>query len=294
MKREFPVVCFGEILWDILPSGEEAGGAPMNVAYHLTKHGVDTTLISKIGNDDRGKQLLEVLKKNNVSTGYIQVDHNHQTGIVYAKPGANHEMAYDIVHPVAWDFIEWSDDLQNLVSQSEFFIHGSLGARSEFSRNTLLKLLEGANKRVFDINIRPPHFSKELALELMKGTNILKLNEAELNSISAWFGDYKTVDEQIKNVQDQLQIPIVIVTRGEHGALVSAEGTIYSHPGYKVLVADTVGSGDAFLAGFLYQVLQGEPVQQALNFACASGAIVASYVGACPGYETSELIGLMV
>jgi fructokinase len=198
-------------------------------------------------------------------------------------------MTYEIVQPVAWDFIEWTEDIQNLVEQSDFFVHGSLGARSDVSRNTLFRLLESAQKRVFDINIRLPYFDKQLALELLKDVHILKLNEAELNLLTGWFGDFRSLVDQVKIVQDELNIPFVIVTRGEHGAMVNAEGIIFEHPGYKVLVADTVGSGDAFLAGFLCKTLQRAPVQQALNFACASGALVASYAGACPNYQTTEI-----
>jgi fructokinase len=120
------------------------------------------------------------------------------------------------------------------------------------------------------------------------------LNESELSLLAEWYGDYSTMVEQIKIVQDELDIPFVIVTRGEHGAMINAQGSIYEHPGYKVLVADTVGSGDAFLAGFLYQTLEGAPVQQALNFACACGALVASYAGACPNYQVSEIKQFMI
>lgn len=289
MEPHYPVVCFGEILWDILPSGEEAGGAPMNVAYHLTKHGVNTALVSKIGHDDRGKQLVELLQKQSVVTDFIQSDNVHQTGVVHARPGLNHEMTYEIVQPVAWDFIEWNEDIQKLVEQAQYFVHGSLSARSEVSRNTLLSLLECSQKRVFDINIRPPHFDKKLSLQLLHGVHILKLNEAELNLLAGWYGDYNSMVDQLNKVQDELDIPFVIVTRGERGAMINAKGAIYEHPGYKVLVADTVGSGDAFLAGFLYQTLEGLPVQQALNFACASGALVASYAGACPAYQVEEI-----
>jgi fructokinase len=100
--------------------------------------------------------------------------------------------------------------------------------------------------------------------------------------------------DQVKKVQDELNIPFVIVTRGENGALINAQGSIFEHPGYKVQVADTVGSGDAFLAGFLYQTLEGVPVQEALNFACASGALVASYTGACPDYQQVEIRKLII
>jgi fructokinase len=294
MNDQYPVVCFGEILWDILPSGEEAGGAPMNVAYHLTRHGINTALISRIGSDDHGNKLLNLLQKQSVVTNYIQSDKIHQTGVVYAHPGLNHEMTYEIVQPVAWDFIEWNEDIQKIVENAGFFVHGSLGARSETSRNTLLSLLECTQKRVFDINIRPPYFDKKLALQLLHGVHILKLNESELNLLAGWYGQHNTMIDQVKQVQDELDIPFVMVTRGEHGAMINAQGSIFEHPGYKVLVADTVGSGDAFLAGFLYQALEGASVQQALNFACASGALIASYAGACPDYQAAEVRKLII
>src|SRR5687768_1721015 len=117
------VVCFGEILWDLLPSGEQPGGAPMNVAYHLHKLGLPPALISRIGVDTRGEQLVGLLQQWGLTTQYIQKDRGAPTGIVYAHPNEQHEVSYEIVQPVAWDFIECSNDLIDLVQQSRYFIY---------------------------------------------------------------------------------------------------------------------------------------------------------------------------
>lgn len=292
-SSQYSVVCYGEVLWDILPSGEQAGGAPMNVAYHLNNLGVDTALISKTGADDYGNRLRKEMKRRCVPTDFVQLDEMHKTGLVYAHPNEQHEVTYEIVQPVAWDFIEWKEELHRLVQQSRFFVYGSLSARSETSRNTLFQLLEGASKKVLDINIRPPHFHKDLALQLLRGVDILKLNESELQLLAGWYGSNNNLKEQVAVLQDRLNVPVIIVTRGGQGAMVYAEGSYYEHPGYEVLVSDTVGSGDAFLAGYLYQTLQGAAVQESLDFACAAGALIASHTGACPDYQYDEIKQLM-
>lgn len=285
----FPVVCFGEILWDILPGGEKAGGAPMNVAYHLTKLHTPAALISRIGADDHGLRLKNILQAQGVSTEFIQTDTKHRTGVVYAQPNENHEVSYEIVQPVAWDFIEWEDRFTELLQQAEYFVYGSLGARSETSKKTVQQLLEKANKRVCDINIRPPHFTREGVLQLLHQVDILKLNENELPLLAGWFGTANNITEQVNRIQDNLHIPTIIVTRGEHGALINLDGAVYEHPGYRVAVADTVGSGDSFLAALLAQFLKGASPEEALDFACATGALIASYSGACPDYDPNEI-----
>src|ERR687886_419692 len=149
------VVCFGEVLWDILPTGALPGGAPMNVAYHLKKLGINPALITKIGLDDYGKKLVNMLSESGVSTEYFDMDYEHPTGLVYANMNNHHEVVYDIVYPSAWDFIEWKEEFANLVQQAEFFVYGSLTSRSKVSRDTLEQLLELARIKVLDINLRP-------------------------------------------------------------------------------------------------------------------------------------------
>jgi fructokinase len=288
------VVCFGEILWDLLPSGEQPGGAPMNVAYHLKKQGMEPAMISRIGTDSRGNKLLQLLHRWNLSNLFIQQDTQQPTGVVYAHPNEQHEVTYEIVHPVAWDFIEPSKGLLELVQQSRYFIYGSLSARSEVSCNTLFELLGAANNKVFDVNIRMPHFSKDLALQLLQDVALLKLNEHELPILSGWIKEGGTFEEQIAWVQDHFNVPVVVVTCGGKGAVLRMNETLHKHHGFKVDVADTVGSGDAFLAGLLSQLDRGNSPVDALAYACATGALIASRPGACPQYNLEEIQQLMV
>jgi fructokinase len=289
MNQKPEVVCFGEVLWDVLPTGALPGGAPMNVAYHLQKLGVTTAMISRIGRDDRGEQLKKVLQQNQVSLEYIQTDDLHETGVVNATFRPNNEVLYDIVFPVAWDYIEWMPSLQTLVEGSTFFVFGSLCARDETSRKTLFKLREAATKRVVDINLRPPHFNAELLDDLLQNADIVKLNDHELDFITQSHHSKSVIEDKIRFLQDKFSIPIVIVTRGGSGAILCNEGELYKHGGFKVTVCDTVGSGDAFLAAFIYKSLQGVPPYEQLQYANAVGAFIASNQGACPEYGQEQI-----
>ena len=283
------LVCYGEILWDVLPSGELPGGAPMNVAYHLHKLNQDVSLITAVGNDFYGTALVDLLSKWGIGTEYCYVDHYHPTGIVYAQPKGPHEMIYDIVYPSAWDFILWNDNYSPVMQETDYLVFGSLACRNHTSANTLFKLLETAKNSVLDINIRPPHFSAKTVEQLLHKTNILKLNLAELDLIAGWYSPLQTAADKIQLIQDRFSINTIVVTLGDKGALLCMDGNIYEHPGYKVQVADTVGSGDAFLAAFLTRLMEKAPPETILNFACAMGALIASYRGACPEYNIEEV-----
>src|SRR5688500_12201619 len=158
----FPVVCFGEILWDRLPSGDQPGGAPMNVAYHLNQLGIPAALISRVGKDGWGDRLQILLQSRQVSTAFIQVDAFYPTGLVNASVHPNHEVTYVIQGPAAWDFIQPEVACTSLLQQAGTFVFGSLAARSEVTRNTLFALLEHPVTRVFDINLRAPHYSRKI------------------------------------------------------------------------------------------------------------------------------------
>lgn len=290
---QHPVVCFGEVLWDILPTGALPGGAPMNVAYHLKKLGVHPALITKIGLDDYGQKLVDMLAQSTVDTEYIQVDYNHPTGLVYANVSDHHEVTYDIVFPSAWDFIEWKDDQTHLLQQAQFFVFGSLTSRNNVSRDTLYQLLEIARIKVLDINLRPPNYQRSNMEYLLQKTDILKVNEAELVLISNWYSHLQNEEDRMQLLQDRFKIDTIIVTMGGDGAMLNEKGTVYRHPGFKIEVADTIGSGDSFLAGFLHQLLSGAPVQKALEFASGIGAFIATQKGACPTYETKQITALM-
>lgn len=292
-SKLYPVVCFGEVLWDILPDKFLPGGAPMNVAYHLNKLGAHSALITKVGIDDYGKNLINLLSENGLTTEFFQIDYDHPTGLVYANPNEHNEVVYDIVFPSAWDFIELNDEMIPLVKAAKYFVYGSLTSRSKVSRNSLNQLLEIAQTKALDINLRPPHFHRSDVENLLSKADILKMNVAELELITGWFSNFQTIEDRIKLMQDEFQIETLIVTMGGDGALVNYKGKVHSHEGFKVQVADTIGSGDSFLAGFFHQLLSGSSVENALVFASAVGAFIATQSGACPEYETAQITELI-
>ena len=292
--KNHKVVCFGEVLWDILPSGPVPGGAPMNVAYHLHKQQKNPALITRIGLDDQGKELLNIFSNYGVCTDYFQVDYDHETGKVFAEPNEHNEVVYDIVLSVAWDFIQWEDGFENLISSAEYFVFGSLSARNQVSKSTLLKALEIAKNKVLDINLRAPHFNRRIVEELLSKANFLKINLAELELITGWFSKYKSIEDRVKSINDKFNISNIVVTMGGDGAVLFLNGKVYRHNGYKVQVTDTVGSGDAFLAGLLTKLLDKAAPEDALAFASGIGAFIATQTGACPQYSNADIENLMI
>lgn len=288
-NQKHPVVCFGEVLWDILPSGAVPGGAPMNVAFHLHQLKKSPVLITRVGNDDEGRKLKDVFTERGVCTDFFQIDPHIKTGKVFGTPNDQNEMQYDIVKPSAWDYINWENSYAELVQTAEYFVYGSLAARTQHSGKTLFQLLEASRKPVLDINLRSPHFTPQLLKELLAKAQLLKLNQAELEFVSSWFCDFKTVEHQMLAVMERFGIAVMVVTMGERGAVLNMNETFFYQDGFRVTVADTVGSGDAFLAGLLSKLLEGRPSEEALEFACLLGSFIASKHGACPHYELHDI-----
>jgi fructokinase len=293
MKQELnkpSVICFGEVLWDILPMGKKPGGAPMNVAYHLHQLGINSAIISRVGNDQSGEELLRFLHSIGLSTDLCQIDQEHATSEVHAKISDNHEVSYDILFPVAWDYISWKKSFESLLAETDAFVFGSLAARNETSRATLFQLLSTANYRVFDINLREPHYSPQVIRELLQKSDMVKLNSHELMLVSEWYNPSAVSEhDRIKGIQDLFQIKEILVTKGSHGASYYTSSIRYDYAAYGVDVTDTVGSGDSFLAAFLSKKLKGEPLETTLNYASALGAFITTHSGACPEYDQSDL-----
>jgi fructokinase len=288
-----PIICFGEILWDILPEQEVPGGAPMNVAYHLNQLGHATALFTKVGIDERGKALLKILHEKKIDTGFIQVDYQLPTGIVHANRNQYGEMTYKIVSPAAWDHIEFDPDMETVTKEAPYFVFGSLINRHKDSKATLMQLLEIAPVKVFDINLRYPFYKKNMLSDLLKKSDIVKLNIHEVELVTGWFGKFKTTEDRMQFLQDQFNIPVVIVTKGELGASLNYHGTWFKKAGYRVTIADAIGSGDAFLAAFLSEIALNKTPDSALQYASALGALVASHVGGWPTYQLEEIDALM-
>lgn len=283
------IVCFGEILWDVLPDRELPGGAPMNVAYHLSKHGHRTSLISRLGNDERGRALRSLLENKQIDTSFVQADEHYKTSVVLATPNEAGDMKYEIIENVAWDFIELEPLHAALIANARYFIFGSLATRNKVSRNTLFQLMDIPCRKVLDINLRAPFIHKELLEYQLHKIQVLKMNEEELDLVAGWYARLNRIEDRMQLLQDRFHIETLIVTRGAKGAVVSFNDRFYAHDGFTVKVADTIGSGDSFLAGFLSKFIEGASIDTALAYACAVGAFVATQEGACPDYDVGMI-----
>ena len=282
-------VCFGEVLWDIFPTGSRAGGAPFNVAYNLFKMGIDTKMLSRIGNDRLGHELLNQIDQWGITTDFIQVDQERPTGTVLADFDEHGEAQYEIVKEVAWDYIEILPKHIELIQNSKAFVFGSLIARNETSKKTLLELIEHSKFRIFDVNFRPPFIDFEFIKKLLYKADLVKMNKAELRTILEFLGvDYIDEDISIRHLQNYFNLNEIILTKGSKGARYFVGSTSYNFPAVHIEIADTVGSGDSFLAGFLSKRIQGRSPEEIMKQATSLGAFITSKSGACPDYTYEE------
>jgi fructokinase len=270
------------MLWDVLPSGKQPGGAPMNVAVHLRNLGLQPRLVSRVGTDELGAELLDFVASHGLATDLVQRGPTHPTGAVQANVDDRSEVVYDIVQPVAWDYIEHNEAVEAAVAQANVFVHGSLAARSPTTASTLFRLLERAPLRVFDVNLRAPHYNQPVVERLLTSADIAKLNHHELALIAGWYDAPADLETAMLSLARRYSLQTVCVSRGENGAVLYHGAEFFHHPGFPVEVKDTIGSGDAFLAALLRGLLRQDAPAVCLRFACAAGALVATCQGATP------------
>ncbi|MGV8878658.1 MAG: carbohydrate kinase family protein [Sphingobacteriaceae bacterium] len=285
------VVCFGEVLWDTFEDGKKPGGAPMNVALNLQKQGVNALMASSIGTDEAGDELIIYLSGNHLSCELIQRDPVYPTCIVTVKLDADQHATYTIPQSVSWDHIQPQKELYEKTAGASAIVFGSLACRDKISRATLLLLLRLPVLKIFDVNLRPPHYDLPTIEMLAAYADIIKMNEAELDLISGNLN--QTKEEKMLQLQQRFRCDTICVTCGEAGALTLHENNFYEHAGFKVTVADTVGAGDAFLAAFTAGLLRKDHMGKILTNACASGAYVASKRGANPAYSAEDILNII-
>ena len=288
------ITAFGEILWDNLPTGKVLGGAPVNLLTHLAALGADCSVISRCGNDADGAALREAIRRKHVAIDFIQTDPQLATSQVLVQLDTEGCAYYDIVYPCAWDKIQAGEAAKTRVAQSDVFIFGSLSVRDAVSRQALAELLPHASFKIFDVNLRPPHYRLAHLSDMMRQADFIKLNDDELHEIATALGSpYRSIEQNIRFIAEHTHTRQICVTLGKHGALYFCDGELFAHYGYRVTVADTVGAGDSFLAGFIHQYLQRKPPQEILAFACALGSLVASRHGATPEVSLAEIEAMM-
>lgn len=291
-NKKINVVSFGEVLFDVFGEEKKIGGAPLNLALRKASFGFPVTMISAVGNDKDGKVICDYIKENQIDTSGIITTQDYDTGVVQVTLNERGSATYEIKFPSAWDFIELNDNVQNIVKNADVFFFGSLICRNDVSRNTLFSLLDSNPEmfKVFDVNLRKPFYNIELLELLMNKTDFIKFNDEEILEIAAKLG-FKSDDleENIRFISKRTNTNSICVTLGKHGSILLWEGKIYQHGGYPVKVADTVGAGDSFLASLIAQLLSNRNPDEAMNFASAVGAIVASKAGANPIITSSDI-----
>lgn len=289
MKNQ--VLSFGEVLWDAFGDGKKAGGAPMNVARHLVQQGVNVTFASSVGMDNSGDALIEFLKSNGLYSDLIQQSDEFPTCEVTVKLDENNQATYIIPEPVSWDNIETTDVLNTAAKKASAIVFGSLACRLKTTRETLLNLLdETPALKIFDVNLRPPHFTLSTIETLVARADVVKMNEEEANLLIG--GSNNSLRDQIAEFRSKYHNQTICVTRGENGAIVWHDHKFYESPGCPVKVGDSVGAGDAFLATFVTGLLASHPMQIVVDKACSVGAFVASQRGANPIYPPELLSSL--
>jgi len=289
-KNNLSAVCFGEVLWDVFPSHKKIGGAPLNVALRMNSLGMATTIISRVGLDQDGDEILSYINNQGVSSDGIQVGEGNKTGVVNVMINEKGNASYDIMYPSSWDKISLTNEMIEKVSASDVFIFGSLICRDEVSRSTLYALLEKAKYKVLDANLRAPYYTMEVLNELMSKADFIKLNDEELWEISRKLeSPYNSFEQNIKFIAEKTNTKQVCVTKGAFGAVLYYNDKFYYNSGYFIKVVDTVGAGDSFLATLTARLLKGKSPQKSLNYACAVGALVAGQEGANPKISDAEI-----
>lgn len=276
----------GEALWDVLPEGKKIGGAPANFAYHVSQFGLPSCVISAVGDDALGKEIVENFTSKGLNQLIAEVP--YPTGTVQVEIDQAGVPQYEIKEIVAWDNIPYTAHLETLAERTKAVCFGSLAQRNVVSRNTINRFLDAMPQTddtlvVFDVNLRQGFYNKEILCNSMKRCNILKINDEELVTISRMFG-YPGIDLQDKCwiLLGKYNLKMLILTCGINGSYVFTPGNVSFQPTPKVEVADTVGAGDSFTAAFISSILKGKSVTEAHSLAVRTSAYVCTKKGAMP------------
>ena len=293
--KNLKAVAYGEVLWDVFDKEKKIGGAPLNVALRMKTFGCEVAMISCVGNDEDGDAIINQVKNLGLETGTIVKSEDFPTGLVNVTLNERGSASYEITYPSAWDKIELNDFARKIAAESDVLIYGSLVCRDKISRASLEELLQTETYKVFDVNLRKPHYSYEILEQLMNSADFIKFNDEELLEIAASMNSsFISLVDNMHFIAERTKVTAMCVTRGKHGALLMWDGQIYENGGYPVEVADTVGAGDSFLAALITSLLTGNEPQNAINFACAVGALVAAAPGANPEIPYSKIENLML
>lgn len=280
------IVGIGEVLWDMLPEGKKLGGAPANFAYHVSQFGLRSCVVSAVGNDSLGNEIIESL--NSKGMNYLIPDVPYPTGTVEIEVDDAGIPQYDIKENVAWDNIPYNDQLESVAAKTKAICFGSLAQRNAVSRNTIHKFINAMPKEsntlvVCDINLRQQFYDTDTLCDSLSLCNILKINDEELEILSKLFKlPENDINGQCRSIMERYNLKMIILTCGINGSYLFTPDSVSFQPTPKVDVADTVGAGDSFTAAFIASILKGKSVQEAHSMAVHTSAYVCTQKGAMP------------
>lgn len=284
------VVGLGEILWDVFPERKILGGAPANFAYHASQFGFDGYVVSAIGDDSLGKDILTSLEEKELN--YLLEKTDFPTGTVQITLNKSGIPQYEICENVAWDNIPFSEQTHNLAKNTQTVCFGSLAQRSSVSRETIRKFLTAMPKnslKIFDINLRLNFYSKEIIHQSLEMANMMKINDEEVAKIATLYGWIGDEQEICGRLLEEYKLDFLVLTKGIDGSFVFTPRQTFYQPTPKVHVADTVGAGDSFTAAFVAAYLHGEHIEDAHQLAVEVSAYVCLQHGAMPKLADSYM-----
>ena len=291
------MIGLGEVLWDLLPSGKVLGGAPANFAYMASVLGDEGVVASRIGNDDLGREACHAMQELGLSTAYLQHDERHQTGTATVSIDTAGQPNFTIKNSVAWDFLDWSPEWEELSARADVVCFGSLAQRSHKSAATIERFLKNTSKktlRICDVNLRESFYSPGLLRRSFQYADIVKLNDQELLQVSYLFklgiGTHAMLAQRLLHLCD---LRVVCITRGSRGSLLVTQGDAVEHKGFRVTVADAVGAGDAFTACLAHHYLRGHSLHEISESANRFASWVATQTGATPPISTDKLQSIL-
>ncbi|MDQ3254185.1 MAG: carbohydrate kinase [Acidobacteriota bacterium] len=291
------IVGLGELLWDLLLDGKRLGGAPANFAFMISQLGDRGIVASRVGRDALGDEATNYLQGRGLAIAHVQRDELHPTGTVGVRIDDDGQADYQIVEDVAWDYLEWSDQLATLAGEANAVCFGSLAQRAPQSRETIRRFLKATRRdalRIFDVNLRQPFYSAETLSECMSVANIVKLNHEELPRVAEMLGlGGRGENAWAHRLIQVFDLAMVCVTRGANGSLLITSTDLIESPGLKINVADTIGAGDAFTAALVHCYLRQTPLERIGEVANQLGAWVATQAGAMPVIDDQVLARLI-
>jgi fructokinase len=281
----YEILALGEVLWDLLPSGKQLGGAPANFTFQCRSLGADASLVTRVGDDDLGREVLDRFRSLGLPTDTVQLDPVSPTGTVEVALSPEGQPVYTIRAGAAWDRIEATDIATERASRADAICFGSLAQRDEPSRSSIRSLVKAARPdalRVFDVNLRAPFVDRDVVEGSLRLADALKLNDLELPALAAMFGLPAETREAMAALAGRFGLSLVALTRGAGGSLLFADGAWSDHPGVPVEVSDTIGAGDAFTAAMVVGRLAGRSLDAINRHANEVAAFVCSRSGGTP------------